>query len=112
MYYYTYNWSPHDGGDLSDRGNNGKVARGLKVRADLMLESVHKIRIKDRLIRKEREKERCRSTQPPPSEGIETDWSLDRRPIPPTWRRVVPAAGALATRVHPPQEQSLNIVKR
>ena len=29
-----YNCSAHDGGDLSDRGNNGKVARGLKVRVD------------------------------------------------------------------------------
>ena len=33
-----YNWSPHDGGDLSDTGNNRKVARGLKVRVDPMLE--------------------------------------------------------------------------
>ena len=37
---------------------------------------------------------------------------LDRRPIPPTWRRVVPSAGALAIRVDPPQEQSLDVVKR
>ena len=60
----------------------------------------------------EREKEGCRSTRPPLSEGIETDSSLDRRPIPPTWRRVVPGASALATRVDPPQEQSLDVVKR
>ena len=40
------------------------------------------------------------------------DSSLDRRPIPPTWRRVVPGAGALATRVDPPQEQSLDVVKK
>ena len=62
--------------------------------------------------RKEKEKEGCRSTQPPLSEGIETDSSLDQRPIPPSWRRVVPGAGALATRVDPPQEQSLDVVKR
>ena len=61
--------------------------------------------------RKEREKEGCRSTRPPPSEGIETDSSLDRRPIPPTWRRVVPGAHVLATRVDPPQEQSLECNK-
>ena len=62
--------------------------------------------------RKEREKEGCRSTRPPPSEGMETDSSLDQRPIPPTWRRVVPGVGTLATRVDPPQEQSLDVVKR
>ena len=62
--------------------------------------------------RKEREKEGCRSTRPPPSEGIETDSSLDRRPIPPPWCRVVPGAGALATRVDPPQEQNLDVDKR
>ena len=28
-----------------------------------------------------------------------TDSSLDRRPIPPMWHRVVPGVGALATRV-------------
>ena len=57
--------------------------------------------------RKEKEKEGCRSTRPPPSEGIETDSSLDRRPIPPSWRRVVPVASALATRVDPPQDRVL-----
>ena len=62
--------------------------------------------------RKEREKEGCRSTRPPPSEGIETDSSLHQRPIPPTWRRVLPGAGALATRVDPLQEQSLDVVNR
>ena len=61
-----------------------------------------KIRIKDRLIRKERQKEGCRSTRPPPSEGIETDSSLDRRPIPPPRRRVVPGVDMFATRVDPP----------
>ena len=66
--------------------------------------------MKDRLIRKEREKEGCQSTRPPPSGGIETDSSLDQRPIPPTWHRVVPGAGALATRVDPPQCQSLDVV--
>ena len=37
-----------------------------------------------------------------PSEGIEMDSSLDRRPTPSSWRRVVPGVGALATRVEPP----------
>ena len=62
--------------------------------------------------RKEREKEGCRSTRPPPSEGIETDSSLDRRPIPPSWRRVVPGADALATRIDPPHGQNLNVVPK
>ena len=62
------------------------------------------------MIRKEREKEGCRSTQPPRSEGIETDSSLDRHLIPLPWRRVIPGAGVLATRVDPPQCQSLDVV--
>ena len=60
----------------------------------------------------EREKEGCRSTRPPPSEGIEMDSSLDRRPIPPSWRRVVPGADALATRIDPPHGQSLDVVQK
>ena len=48
-------------------------------------------------------RERKKGADPPPSEGIETDLNLDRRPIPPSWCRVVPGAGALATRVDPPQ---------
>ena len=64
------------------------------------------------MIRKEREKEGCRSTQPPRSEGIEMESSLNWDPIPPSWCRIVLGVGALATRVDPPQGDSLGVVKR
>ena len=44
-----------------------------------------------------REKEGCRFTRQPSSEGIETDLTLDRRPIPPPWHRVVPSIGMRST---------------
>ena len=57
-----------------------------------MIEIYSNVRIKGKqqdLIKRQREKEGCQSTQPSSSKGIEMDPNLEWCPIPPLWHWVV-----------------------